>query len=290
VFAPVTVARKRAEYAPGSGTANKTGLLVEALDKLSARDGKDALKNLDGLCFVYAGGRVQTNRGSLYFPHRGSVTHRDRRWPYMLAPEGGEKMESISVFAPEFGKLLGLPELFARPENAGSEGLGSWCLMSDGAGQAGKPAHLGAWCKEQLGWLTPVAIDPATPQKLLLAPVQRSPRECYKVMVRSDGGEYLLLENRSPRGFDADLPGHGLLIWRVVNGRPILEESHGIAGPSGPRAFADAVPYPSKHNNAFTPHTTPSSRPVSGGAAVHITNIRRLSDGRIALDIGYEYY
>lgn len=291
VFAPVLVSKKRADYAPGSGTANKTGPLIEALDRLSERVGKDALKNLDGLCFLYAGARVQLNRGSLYAPHRGSLTFQGKRWQYMLAPAGGDKAESISVLAPELGKLLGLPELFARPENAGSEGLGVWCLMSDGAGRDGRPGHLCAWCKEQLGWLQPVTIDPAVAQKLILAPVQRSPRECYKILLRSDGSEYLLLENRTARGFDAELPAQGLLIWRSVNGQPMLEESHGVAGPAGPRSFLDAIPYPSRHNNAFTPQTTPSSRAISGGGVpLHITNIRRLSDGRITFHIGYEYY
>jgi hypothetical protein len=234
---------------------------------------------------------VQTNPGSLYAPHRGTVLFQGKRWQYMLAPEGGEKMESISVLAPEFAKLLGLNELAARRENPGSEGLGVWCLMADGASQNGKPAHLCAWCKEQLGWLQPAVLDPTLPQKLILAPVQRSPRECFKVLVRRDGSEYLLLENRTARGFDRDLPGQGLLIWRVVQGKPVLEEAHGIAGPDGPRTLAEDVPYPNRFNHAFTPRTTPSSRAVMGGGLpVHITNIRRRADGRVTFQIGYEYY
>ncbi|HYT87258.1 MAG TPA: M6 family metalloprotease domain-containing protein [Gemmataceae bacterium] len=293
VFAPVLVSKKRAEYAPGNGTgiANKTAVLTEAMGKLEAREAKDAFKDFDGLCFIYAGSRVQTNRGNLYYPHRGSITFQNKRWSYCLCPEGGTKMETISVFALEFGKLLGLPELAARTENAGSEGLGVWCLMSDGAGQNGKPMHLSAWCKEQLGWLTPTVVDPTTRQKLILGPVQNSPKECLKVMVRLDGSEYFLLENRTAKGFDSGLPAQGLLIWRVSGGRPTLEESHGVTGPTGPRVHLNAVPYPSKANNAFTPITTPSSRSVNGGGLpVHITNIRRLADGRITLFLGYEYH
>jgi hypothetical protein len=110
-------------------------------------------------------------------------------------------------------------------------------------------------------------------------------------MVRLDGSEYFLLENRTARGFDRDLPAQGLLIWRVSGGRPLLEESHGVTGPTGPRVHLSAVPYPSKANNAFTPITTPSSRSVNGGGLpVHITNIRRLADGRITLFLGYEYH
>lgn len=290
-FAPVQVAKKRGDYVQGSGTSNKTAVLTDALAKFEAREAKDALKDFDGLCFIYAGARVQSNAGSVYYPQRGVITLQGKRWPYILCPEGGTSMENISVFALEFGKLLGLPHLAARTENPGSEGLGVWCLMSNGAGQNGKPLHLCAWCKEQLGWLNPIVIDPTVKQKLILRSVQTSGKECLKVVVRLDGSEYFLLENRTAKGFDADLPGQGLLIWRVVGDRPILEESHGVTGPTGPRVHLSSVPFPSKANAAFTPLTTPSSRSVTGGGLpVHLTNIRRLADGRVTLFVGYQYY
>jgi hypothetical protein len=154
----------------------------------------------------------------------------------------------------------------------------------------GRPQHFCAWAKEKLGWIKPVTIDPSVKQKLILAPIADSPKECFKVLLRPDGSEYLLLENRRKKGFDQSLPAEGLLIWRVTQNRPVLEESHGVAGPSGPRVFASSVPYPSAANDAFTPYTTPSSRSqLGGGASVHITNIRRLPDGRITFHIGYEY-
>jgi M6 family metalloprotease-like protein len=286
-FDPVKVARRRAEY--GNDT-NRYALLTEALDKLLEREGKDALANFDGLCFIYAGGRVQTNRGNIYWPHRATLSHQGKRWPYFICNEGGSVMSNISVYCHEFGHLLGLPDLYARPENPGSEGVGVWCAMSNQAG-GGQPQHFSAWCKEQLGWLKPAVIDPTIKQKLILGPVFGSDKECYKVLVRPDGSEYFLLENRTRQGFDRSLPAEGLLIWRVVDGRPILEESHGVIGPSGPRVYLNTVPFPSRANNAFTPFTTPSSTSLKGGGLpVHITNILRLPDGRVTFYIGYEYF
>jgi M6 family metalloprotease-like protein len=286
VFDPVQVGRKRAEYGSDS---NRSALLTEALDKLLARDGRDALKDFDGLCFIYAGGRVQTNRGGLYWPHRATVAHQGKRWPYFICAEGGARMGNISVFCHEFGHLLGLPDLYARPENPGSEGLGVWCAMSNQSGN-GQPQHFSAWCKEQLGWLKPAVLDPTVKQKLVLGPIEESSKECFKVLIRADGSEYLLLENRTKKGFDRSLPAEGLLIWHIVDGKPLLAESHGIPGPGGPRNYLGLVPYPSKANNAFTPYTTPSSRSQKGGGLpVHITNIQRLPDGRITFFVGYEY-
>ena len=63
-----------------------------------------------------------------------------------------------------------------------------------------------------------------------------------------------------------------------------------VGGPVGPRVYLPQVPYPSQANDAFTPFTTPSSRSLlGGGLPVYLTNIRQLPDGRIALEVGYEY-
>lgn len=297
----VEVAKKRGDYIQGSGTSNKTAVLVDALDKLTARDGAGALdrihvghwlagpKPADAILFVYAGDQYRTNRGAVYYPHSGVVTHKGKRIPYFIVPEGGSRLSPVGVFVKPMGQLLGLPDLAARTENAGSEGLGPWCAMSDPYATS-RPQHYSAWCKERLGWLKPTAIDPTRPQKLILAPVESSPRECVTVLVRPDGSEYFLLEVRSRKGFDADLPGEGLLVWRVVNDRPVLEESHGVEGPTGPTVHLGAVPFPSPANNSFTPDTIPSSRsPKGGGLPVYITDVRRLPDGRICFRVGYEY-
>src|SRR5262245_15070132 len=284
-FDYVQVSKKREEY----GTGSRTALLTEALDKLLARDGKDALKDLDGVFYIYAGGRMNVPRGSLYWPHRASVQHNGKNWPYFICPEGGDRMANISVFCHEFGHMLGLPDLYARPEYPGQEGLSIWCAMANQAGN-GRPQHFSAWCKEKLEWVKPTLIDPTVKQKLTLAPIESSSKECFKVLVRPDGSEYLLLENRAKKGFDQSLPAEGLLIWRVVGNRPILEESHGVAGAAGPRVYSDRVPFPSTANDGFTPFTTPSSRSqLGGGLPVYITNIKRQPDGKITFHVGYQY-
>ena len=288
VFAAVTVEKKRMEYASGSP---RTAILDQALTLVFARDGEKALEGYDGVFFLYAGSRAAITRGNILWPHKGFYTYKGKRITYFICPEGGEKMFSISVIAHEFGHMLGLPDLYARPEVPDMEGLGRWCSMSNGEGFDGRPVHFSAWCKEQMGWTLPTVIDPRVQQKLILSPIEGKNSECIKIPVRPDGTEYFLLENRIKKGFDQNLPGEGLLIWRVVDGKPNLEESHGIAGPAGPGRFPESVPYPSKSNRDFTPMTTPTSTPVKqGGWPLHITNIQRLPDGRIAFQIGYEFY
>ena len=51
-------------------------LLTEALGLYTKTAGKDALKEYDGVFFIYAGGRVETTRGGLYWPRISTLrTH-----------------------------------------------------------------------------------------------------------------------------------------------------------------------------------------------------------------------
>lgn len=290
IFDWVEAPKPRLEYNLPTRSKAKAEFMGDLVRAVEARDGAEVLKDFDGLVFIYAGSKpAEVQRSSILWPHHSSVKIGDRSWSYVIVPEGGQRMSNISTLCHEFGHMLGLPDLYARPENPGSEGAGVWTVMSNQV-RNGRPQHFCAWCKEQLGWLTPVVIDPTVKQKLILGPVAGNDHECYKVLVRPDGSEYFLLENRRKTGFDASLPAEGLLIWRVVANRPILEESHGVEGPAGPLVFRSAVPWPSKYNHSFTPYTTPSSRSqLGGGLPVNLTDIRQLPDGRIAFCVGYEF-
>ncbi len=99
----------------------------------------------------------------------------------------------------------------------GSYGIGTWGLM--GLGQWGPhagiatdalfrfPVHPRAAVKARLGWVEVQEVRAS--QDLQLTPV-----EAGGVVASIPGPERdLWLEVRSPRGFHADLPGHGLLVW-----------------------------------------------------------------------------
>jgi immune inhibitor A len=279
---------------------NKDALLREVLDKLVARDGKDVLSSYDAVVFIYAGNRAVRTIESVYWPHMSQMNYPTRRLRYYIVEEGADRMTNISVLCHEMGHVFGLPDLYIRRQQNGSpnpprfqnpyaESLWQWDLMAVQVNN-GRPQHMSAWSKEQLGWIKPTVIDPRVPQKLVLAPIENSPNECIKIPVRADGSEYFLLENRRHIGFDASVPAEGLLIWRVVFGRPVLEAAHGVSGSAGLRRDTSNVPFPTDHNDAFTPYTKPSSAALTGEELpVYITNIRRLADGRIAFNVGYGF-
>jgi M6 family metalloprotease-like protein len=305
VFDWVEVSKKRMDYytppATRPATGQRTGgpvydglLIREVLEKFASREGPDALRDFDGIVFLYAGLPAVRVPGNVYWPHTSEMILRNRRMRYFIAYEGGRRMTNISLFCHEMGHILGLPDLYASRSGltdaaADPVGLGAWCLMSIQVGN-GRPQHMSAWCKERMGWIRPAVIDPSVRQHLILAPIENSPGECFKVPVRPDGTEYLLLENRRHIGFDASVPAEGLLIWHVADNHPTLIEAHGLSNVRAPWLNIRNIPYPTPRNDAFTPYSRPSSRTGAPGALpVYLTDIRRLEDGRIAFSIGYGF-
>ena len=87
-FDYVEVSKKRGEYEGNQ----KNIFFSEAMDKLLAREGKDALKGYDGVFFIYAGDRFpNAPRGGLYWPHRASFNYKGARWDYFICSERAEQ-------------------------------------------------------------------------------------------------------------------------------------------------------------------------------------------------------
>jgi len=186
---------------------------------------------VDSLFFVHAGpGREQTGDDNDIWSHAwafssGGVATNDGVicYRYSVEPEEleDETQITIGVFAHEYGHVLGLPDLYDTDYS--SSGIGSWGLMSGGSwarvsGEAvgSSPAHMTAWSKWKLGWLTPIAVT-ADMLGVTIPPVQTNP-VAYRIYRdgASTGDEFFLVENRQPIGFDA-----GLTRRQVDNGLPL---------------------------------------------------------------------
>ena len=138
---------------------------------------------------------------------------------YIIQPEilyGN--MQTMGVFAHEYGHALGLPDLYDT--DGSSEGIGYWGLMAAGSWNyvtrdGDSPAHLSAWSKYKLGWITPTKVT----STLISEPIAEaaSNDDVYQFLdgSPSGGGQYFLVENRNQSGFDAGLPASGLAIWHI---------------------------------------------------------------------------
>ncbi|MEI6209029.1 MAG: M6 family metalloprotease domain-containing protein, partial [Desulfuromonadales bacterium] len=138
---------------------------------------------------------------------------------YVIQPEQlkAGTMVTIGVFTHEFGHALGLPDLYDTTDK--SEGAGDWTLMAGGSwlgvtNAGDTPPHLDPWSKLYLGWITPTVVAGTLSNETIQQ--VSSLGDVYQLgSGTSTSGEYWLVENRQKSGFDAGLPGSGLLVWHI---------------------------------------------------------------------------
>jgi M6 family metalloprotease-like protein len=140
-------------------------------------------------------------------------------------PVTGPYPPTVGVFAHEYGHVLGLPDQYDYGYE--SEGTGIYSLMAGGSWNTyprraifsgNSPAHLDAWSKYRLGFVTPT---PVSSPAVELPPAETLP-VVYRMDVPNSGGrEYFLLENRQQIGFDQGLAVYG--------GAPGAEGPKGLA-------------------------------------------------------------
>lgn len=119
----------------------------------------------------------------------------------------------IGTTCHEFGHALDIKDLYDTSQN--SEGLGHWCLMAAGNwNDQDHPAHMSAWCKERLGWLSYFRVTQNI-ENLCLAPVETNPVAVRLWTHGTNTAEYFVVENRQPIGFDDNLHANGLVIYHI---------------------------------------------------------------------------
>ena len=137
--------------------------------------------------------------------------------PEIYYPDG--QIHTVGVFAHEYGHALGLPDLYDTDDS--SNGIGDWSLMASGSwnmligGRKGdRPAHMDAWSKYFLNWVTPTQVTGTLTSEAIQQAAFNA--DVYKIGTGTPlSGEYFLVENRQQVGFDVGLPGAGLLIWHI---------------------------------------------------------------------------
>jgi M6 family metalloprotease-like protein len=180
---------------------------------------------VDHLFIIHAGnGQENSKAPNDIWSHRWSIKGGQLldgvyAYNYACVPESG----TLGVFAHEFGHDIGLPDLYDSDEgeNGYTLGVGDWDIMGSGSwnkmpgAAAGTcPANLSAWSKEFLGWNTVTSITSDGTYTLTNSDMNNS---AYRFWTNGDtsGDEYYLSEYRRKNGYDAALPGEGVLIWHV---------------------------------------------------------------------------
>lgn len=120
----------------------------------------------------------------------------------------------VGTICHEYSHCLGLPDLYPTSIRVTyASVLDEWDLMDSGnlSNLGSCPPNYSAVEKMLLGWLEPVALTKDT-VITNLKPVAEG-GEAF--IIHHTDNEYYLLENRQWEGWDAALPGRGLLVWHV---------------------------------------------------------------------------
>ncbi len=269
--------------------------LIDLVDPVVDFAAYDADNNgfVDGIVVVHAGtGGERSGSVNDIWSHMWSITPQVRDGKiittYSIQPEfwstPGDM--TIGVYCHELGHLLfGLPDLYDYDDD--SRGLGMWSLMASGSWcgpsyMGDYPSHFDAWCRVQIGWVTPTVVESALEDAAI--PAVEGTAEIFKLW--TDGGpigdEYFLVENRQKTGYDTYLPGSGLCIYHIDEAVTTGNDKQWYPGHTGDGHYLVALeqadglwdlehnvpfnygdfgdPYPGlADNRMFTAATTPSS-------------------------------
>ena len=147
----------------------------------------------------------------------------------------------IGTIAHEFGHVIGLPDLYDIDygQNYEDEATpGAWHIMDGGSyNNDGKtPPNYTIYDKYFLGWKTP--INPgATAQTLTLQAAGTDGYNAYQItsgnslLAATNATTAYYIENRQQSGWDKYLPGHGLVIWRIMYSQSVWEANAPNATP-----------------------------------------------------------
>lgn len=136
-----------------------------------------------------------------------------------------DSIEGIGCFCHEFSHCMGFPD-FYDTSSSGWFGMGDWDLMCSGSynGDTFQPAGYTAYEKWMSGWLEPIELtDDVKVEKL--KPTSEG-GDAYILYNSGHHDEYYMIENRQLKGWDASLPGAGLMITHVDFNMDIWEENN----------------------------------------------------------------
>ena len=134
-------------------------------------------------------------------------------------------LTGIGTLCHEFGHVMGLPDFYET--NYGNNYKNAvtpndWDVMDGGAynGDGHCPPNYSPWEKYFFGWHTPINLGD-NGQNLTLYANGTSDYQAYQINTSGNlisattAGECYYIENRQQSGWDAGLPSHGMLIWKV---------------------------------------------------------------------------
>ena len=295
VVGPVTVSENQAHYGKNDAQGNDEHpgqMVCEAVDLAEALGVDFSKYDWDGdneveqVYVIYAGkGEADGGAANTIWPHQwdlysakingdgDGIKNYDGKKikTYACGPElnGEDALCGIGTTCHEFTHCLGFPD-FYDTDYSGGQGMGDWDLMCSGSynGDGYQPAGYTSYERWAAGWKTPTELK--TTQSISnMKALQDEGSDTYIIYNKAYNNEYYLLENRQKVGWDAALPGAGLLILHVDYDKTVWENNQPNDDPAHQRLTwvpannnyynQKGGPYPYGENNALGRNTTPAA-------------------------------
>lgn len=185
---------------------------------------------VDNIFFFYAGyGEADSYKANTIWPHSAKYEELDgdtlvingmRISSYACSNEirGGTTVPNgIGTFVHEFGHVLGLGDHYDIFYSTTTFTPGDYDTMDSGSynNNGNTPPLFSAFERGELGWLDYTELTAET-DTLSVLPELGGSNKAYRISAPdTNGREFYVLENRQKAGWDAYLPGHGMLMWHI---------------------------------------------------------------------------
>jgi len=233
VLGPVTLNKNRNYYGGNDSFGNDLHPEFMVVDAVRALDAtvdfsKYDMDNdgvLDNVYIIYAGqGEASYGSEDTVWPHSWDLDEADASFTvdgvkvnhYACSNEWEDgKPDGIGTFVHEFSHVMGLPDLYTTDYNTTADKLtpGAYSVLDYGPynNDGRTPPAYSAYERNAMGWLDAIVLDRS--QSVTLEDIITSNKAC--VIPTGSSTEFFLLENRQNLGWDAYIPGHGMLVWHI---------------------------------------------------------------------------
>ena len=242
VFGPVTLSSTYATYGANDSNGDDTNPAQMIADACLALDSQIDFSQydsnsdgvVDNVYVLYAGkGEADGGEANTIWPHQwtlqaaGITLRLDGKYirSYACSAElNGSGKCAMGTPLHEFGHVIGLPDYYDTEYKSTnyteSRTPGDWSIMDQGSynNDGNTPPNYSVFDKYYLGWLTPKFLAKDAIDNVTLTTAYG---DGYQItggtsrVAYSNTNTVYYIENRQQSGWDAYLPGHGMVVWQV---------------------------------------------------------------------------
>lgn len=307
VIGPVTLPKKYSYYGANKGSSVDNPVRLEEFVREACKladpsvDFSQYDHNQDGfidnIYFFYAGkGEADSGDGNAIWPHSayysdiasqagaaqtslkldgvevGNYTCSNEINGTLITPQPA----GIGTFVHEFGHVLGLADHYDVNYGITTFAPGSFDTMAQASynNNGNTPAAFSAYERACLGWLDLTVLKNGV-DTLNVLPDLNDSNKAYVVPVGgTNDQEYFIMENRQQKGWDAFIPGHGMLLWHIDYDAKAWEKNE--LNITGTHQRVDIV----EADNKLTDNTR-SGDPFPGTSNVTQCNLTSWAGGKV---------